>query len=455
MGFQTIAAIATPIGSGGIGMIRVSGDRAIEIADAVFKAKRDRKLADMPGYTAAYGHVYAGDQLLDECVALVFRGPKSYTGEDVVELSCHGGTYVMRKILDAVVSAGAKLAEAGEFTKRAFLNGRIDLTQAEAVMELIAAKGEQAAAAAIAQQEGAFYQRIEAVKATLYDISSDICAFVDFPEEDIPDLSAPVLHAKLETIDLALQKCLDTYQKGRMIREGIETVIVGKPNVGKSTLMNRIAGYDKSIVTEIPGTTRDLVEECVNFGGSMLNLTDTAGLREAQDVVEKIGVTRAKKKLESAELIYAVFDASRALEEEDEAILDTVKDKRVIAILNKCDLPQKINKEYIKNNIKHTVELSALNESGLTELEKITEALFLNDKIDTGNGMIANERQLICVRRAKDGMDSAIAALSDGITLDAISTGIEQAVSALSELTGERASEEIIGQVFEKFCVGK
>jgi tRNA modification GTPase len=287
MGGSTIAAIATPLAAGGIGIVRISGEDAIAIADSIFRAKRGVKLSKIAGYTAAYGHVYAGEQLIDEGIALVFRAPKSYTGEDVVELSCHSGIAIMRKVLEASICAGAHIAQAGEFTKRAFLNGRIDLTRAEAVMELISAKGEQAAAAAIAQHEGALFRRISSIKAKLFDISADICAFVDYPEEDIPDLSAPVLEKKLIEIDSELEKCIETYDKGRILREGIDTVIVGKPNVGKSTLMNLLAGSEKSIVTEIPGTTRDLVEETVLFAGNTLRLTDTAGIRETGGTIRR------------------------------------------------------------------------------------------------------------------------------------------------------------------------
>jgi tRNA modification GTPase len=455
MAQDTIAAIATPVAQGGIGIVRISGSEAMAVGDAVFKTNRGVSLTKIQAYSAALGHAYCGEQMIDQCIALVFRAPRSYTGEDVVELQCHGGVYIMRRILEAALLAGARLAGAGEFTARAYLNGRIDLTSAEAVMDMISAKGEQAAAAAIAQHEGALFRRISKIKAALYDISADICAFVDFPEEDIPELGAPVLQRRLAEIDGELIRCIETYDKGRIQREGIKAVIAGKPNVGKSTLMNLIAGYEKSIVTPIPGTTRDIVEESVYFAGCPLILADTAGLRDTIDLIESIGVGRARSRLDMAELVFAVFDASCPLDDEDKALLELIKNKRAVAVINKSDLPNKIDKLYIRDRNKQIVEIAAISGEGIEELEKVTAGLLAASDLDTGNGIIANERQLECVRAASEGIRAALAALEDGITLDAVSTGIEQAVAELAMLTGERASQEIIERVFEKFCVGK
>jgi tRNA modification GTPase len=455
MAETTIAAIATPLAPGGIGIVRISGTDAIAVADRVFRSKRGVVLSEMAAYTAAFGHAYNGVRLLDECVALVFRAPKSYTGEDVVEISCHGGVHILRSVLEAAIAAGARLAQPGEFTKRAFLNGRIDLTRAEAVMDLISAKGGQAAAAAIAQHEGALFKRISSVKAELYDISADISAYVDFPEEDVPNLSGPVLKVKLAAIDGELGRCIDTFDRGRNLREGVDAVIAGKPNVGKSTFMNLLSGREKSIVTELPGTTRDVVEESVLFAGCLINLADTAGLRDTVDAIEIIGVRRARSRLETAELVFAVFDASVPLEKEDLDLIGMLQDKRTVAVLNKCDLPGKIDEEYINSKIKQTVKISAVNGNGLDELEKVTSDILETGTLDTGAGIIANERQLECAVKAKEGITASLTALEEGMTIDAVSTGIEQAVAELSVLTGERASEEIIDRVFAKFCVGK
>lgn len=455
MAGDTIAAIATPLARGGIGVVRISGENALNVADKIFRAKRRSSLRQVPAYTAAYGHVYAGEQMLDECISLVFKAPKSYTGEDVVELSCHGGIYIIRRVLEAALEAGARLAEPGEFTKRAFLNGRLDLTRAEAVMDIISAKGEQAAKAALAQHEGALFHHISNVKAKLYDISADICAFVDFPEEDIPDLSSPVLLQKLSEINEDLRLCSESYHTGRVMREGVSTVIVGKPNVGKSTLMNLLAGTDRSIVTEIAGTTRDIIEESVTFAGCQLNLADTAGLRETSDRIESMGVERTRNRIESAQLIFAVFDGSRQLEEEDKSLLDSIKGRPAVAVINKADLPLILNKEYIKNHIQYIVEISAQKGQGIKELEAAISHILDIRELDMDVGILTNLRQLTCVKDAKEGIEAAVAALQSGMTLDAVSTGVEQAISQLSELTGERASEEVIERVFEKFCVGK
>lgn len=452
---QTIAAISTPLGAGGLGVVRVSGKEAFSVADRVFKAKRGVPLSEMKPYTAAYGQVFSEGKLLDECIALTFRAPKSYTGEDVVELSCHGGVQVMRRLLEATLQAGARLAQPGEFTKRAFLNGRIDLTQAESVMEMITAKSTQAVTAAAAQENGALSRRMRSIRDALYDISADITAFVDFPEEDIPDLSAPVLLKTLHNIQEQLSAVIGGYEKGRILRDGLSAVIAGRPNVGKSTLMNRMAGYEKSIVTEYAGTTRDVVEESVQFGGCVLNLMDTAGLRETDNPVESIGVRRAKARIEQADLVFAVFDSSSALEEEDRLLLQSLAGRRAIAVLNKGDLPCKIDKKYIQKYIQHIVTISAAVGEGMEQLEATVCRFSETDTLDPAAGILTNIRQLSCAQAAKEAVEAAITAVADGVTLDAVSTCIEQAVLEIGKLTGEYATEEIIGRVFEKFCVGK
>ncbi len=304
----TIAAISTAQGEGGIGVIRISGERAIEIADAVFKNINGKKLADMKGYTAAYGSIQYENEKLDEAVALVFRAPHSYTGENVVELSCHGGIYITRQVLRAVLEAGAKPAEAGEFTKRAFLNGKLDLTEAEAVMDIISAKSRSAARSALSVKDGALRRKINSVKDELLSIAAHLSAWADYPEEDIAEVTDEMIFDSCDKAIAALSHLLDTYDIGQAVKQGIDTVIAGRPNVGKSTLMNLLSGYEKSIVTDIPGTTRDVVEDTVLVGNVLLRLSDTAGLRDTDDKVEKIGVDRAKKRLEQCGLLLAYRD---------------------------------------------------------------------------------------------------------------------------------------------------
>lgn len=451
---DTIAAIATAQMPAGIGVLRISGGEAIKIAQKIFDSKSGKKLENMNGYTAAYGKAHEGNEEIDECIALVFRAPRSYTGEDVVEISCHGGAFIMRRVLKAAIKAGARSAAAGEFTKRAFLNGKLDLTSAEAVMDLIGAQGEAAAKSALSQHEGALYRNIVEIKKQLVEISADITAWIDFPDEGVPSLEPEALKANLEGVYSTLKKLDENYERGKIMRDGIDTVIIGRPNAGKSTLMNAIAGFEKSIVTKVPGTTRDIIEESCNFAGVVLRLFDTAGLRETTDVVESIGVSRAKKRIETSQLVFAVFDASRPLDEEDKKIIDLIENKKAIAIINKCDLPKKVNAEYIKSKISSIVYISAAKSEGVDKLEEIVSKL-TEAGIDPNAALVANERQHECVLRAGDGIKASLDAVNSGLTLDATSVGIEQAINSLCELTGERASEEIIDRVFSKFCIGK
>lgn len=452
---DTIAAVSTAVMSAGIGIVRLSGENALDVADKIWCGMKGKKIKSMNAYTAALGTAHLDDEKIDECIALVYHAPKSYTGEDVVELSCHGGVTVIKKVLEAALSNGARQAQPGEFTKRAFLNGKLDLTRAEAVMDLIGAQGETAMRAAFSQHEGALFKKIDSIKQLLVDISADITAWIDFPDEGVPSLEPETLEKNLKGAIDTIEKLKDNYKKGRIIKEGIETAIMGRPNVGKSTLMNAITGFEKSIVTKIPGTTRDVVEETVNFAGLVLRLFDTAGLRETDDPVESIGVNRAKKKLDEAQLIIAVFDGSKELDETDRKLIEDIKDRNAVAVINKSDLPNKIDNKYISNNIKHTVMISAETGDGIEELEKAIEEITGAGSFDPGAAMLANERQHDCVNRAYDGLKSALEAVEIGMTLDAVSVGIEDAINSICELTGEKASEEIIDKVFDKFCIGK
>ena len=452
---QTIAAISTAQGEGGMGVIRISGGDAIAVADRVFRHIHGRRLNEMKGYTAAFGKIMQGSEALDEAVALVFRAPHSYTGEDVVELSCHGGLYITRQVLRVVLEAGAVPAQPGEFTKRAFLNGKLDLTEAEAVIDIISAKSRSAARAALSVKEGSLRRQINAVKDDLLGLAAHLAAWADYPEEDIADVTDADIFTVCNRAEDKLQKLLLTYDSGQAVKQGIDTVIAGRPNVGKSTLMNLLSGTEKSIVTAIPGTTRDVVEDTVVAGDVILRLSDTAGLRDTDDTVEKIGVDRAKQRLEQCGMLLAVFDNSRALEAFDYHLLETAQNVPTIAIINKTDLPNQLDINKIKSYINKIVYISAATGEGKDELIDAITSLAGTDKLNPSEGILSNERQRANVSSALKAIREAKAALSMGLTYDAVTVTLEDAIGELSEMTGERASDEIIDRVFHNFCVGK
>ena len=455
-GADTVAAIATPPAPAGLGVIRISGPGAIPVADRVFRAAKPGKtLSALAGYTACYGHVYDADGDIDECVATVFRTPHSYTGEDVVELSCHGGVYLLRRVLAAVLANGARPAGAGEFTRRAFVNGKLDLTGAESVMGLIAANGRLAAKTALATREGAVYRRLSGVKESLLGVLAQLAAFVDYPDEDIPELQPETLATTLLEADGVLSKLLATFDAGRILREGIDTAIVGSPNVGKSTLMNAFTGYDSSIVTDVAGTTRDVVEQTVQVGDVVLRLADTAGIRDTADAVEAIGVTRARKRMESAALVLAVFDGSRPLDGDDEAFAKAAAGANAIAVINKADQPLLINKEYIESLFQHTVVVSAAREQGMEALNAVIQQVTGVERLQEGEPVLATERQRDCARRCLAAIREAQDALQMGLSLDAVTVSLDDATAAILELTGERVTETVVDEVFARFCVGK
>lgn len=451
----TIAAISTPQAAGGIGVIRISGDDAIAVAEKVFKPISGKKLSDMKGYQAAFGAVECEGERIDEAVCLVFRAPKSYTGEDVVELSCHGGLFVLQKTLRAVFSAGAVSAEAGEFTKRAFLNGKMDLTEAEGVMSIIGAKGEQAAKAALNTLDGALSKKISEICHSVVEVCAALGAWVDYPDEDIDEMSREEIEERLTRAKDELDGLLSRFDAGQAITEGVHTAIVGKPNVGKSTLMNMLTGYERSIVTHIAGTTRDVVEETVRLGDVVLRLADTAGIHDTADEVESIGVNMAREKLERASLILAVFDSSQEIDNEDRQILEYCEGKSCIAVINKSDLQEKLDEKRIAESIERSVKISAENGSGYDELKQAVEEILGTDKIDTSSAMLTTERQRSSAVKASECLEEAISALKLGVTLDAVNVSADCAVQALLELTGERASEAVVDEVFRNFCVGK
>ena len=453
---HVIAAISTPAGAAGLGVVRLSGDDAVAVAATLFRPIRaDRDLTAMEGYTAAYGHIYDADGDIDDCVALVFRAPHSYTGEDVVELSCHGGRYILQRVLRACFSAGAKPAAAGEFTRRAFLNGKMDLTGAESVMDLIGAEGQLAARTALAAREGGIFRRLATVKESLLAVAAQFAAYIDYPDEDIPDLEPQVLGETIASGIRVVEGLLSTYDAGRILREGIDTAIVGRPNVGKSTLMNLLAGCERSIVTDIAGTTRDVVEETVRLGDVTLRLADTAGIRDTADVVENVGVTRARSRMEQAALVLAVFDGGEALQEEDEALAEALQGRVAIAVINKADKPLCIDKEWIAARFSHVVVLSAKNEEGLADLTAAVAEVTGIARLDAAQPVLSTERQRQCAADCLACLREAQGALTAGFTPDAVSVSVDGAINALLELTGERATEAVVEQVFARFCVGK
>ena len=452
---STIAAISTAQGEGGIGVIRVSGDGAIEIADKVFKNINNKKIKDMKGYTAAFGSIVFEGEKLDEAVALVFRAPHSYTGEDVVELSCHGGMYITKQVLRAVLEAGAVPAEAGEFTKCAFLNGKLDLTEAEAVIDIISAKSKSAARSAICVKEGALRKKITEVKDDLLSLTAHLSAWADYPEEDIAEVSDEDILVTCERAEFTLKRLLDTYDSGQAVKQGIDTVIAGRPNVGKSTLMNLLSGTEKSIVTDIPGTTRDVVEDTVLVGDVILRLSDTAGLRDTDDAVEKIGVDRARKKLSQCGLLLAVFDNSRELDSDDLELIEMSREVPTVAIINKTDLQAKLDINKIKSDISNIVYVSAANGEGREDIINAVEKIAGTQNLNPSEGILSNERQRSNVYNALNSVREAKAAVETGMTFDAVTVSLEDAISELLEMTGEKTSDEVIDRVFHNFCVGK
>ena len=453
---DTIAAIATAPGRAGIACVRISGPQAYEVAAGVFRpADARRSLAKAKGYTALFGHVFRGPQRLDEAIALCFRAPKSYTGEDVVELSVHGGEAVVRQLLSACYDAGARPAAAGEFTRRAFLNGRVSLTQAEAVMQIIEATGADGARAAAAAMEGALWKSIREITDSLTALAGHIAAYTDYPEEDVEALQPQHLREVLSDARGRLQKLLADYEGGSILRRGVRTAIVGSPNVGKSTLLILMSGFEKAIVTPIAGTTRDVVEQDVTIGGATLLLADTAGIRKTDDPVEAEGIRRSNQKLEEANLILAVFDSSRPLTDEDRALADRCRGRLAIAVFNKTDLPRQADLDEIAGCFCRVVPLSAREEGFSQPLRQAITGLIAERRPDPDAALLANERQRSAAARAEQALGEALDAADAGFALDAVSVCLDDALDALFELTGEKASDAVIDEVFSKFCVGK
>ena len=452
----TIAAIATAPGAGGIAVVRLSGAESYEVAARVFRpANPSRRVQDARGYTALFGHFAEGEDVFDEGVALFFRAPHSYTGEDVVELSCHGGNAVARRLVEACFAAGAQPAAPGEYTRRAFLNGKLSLTQAEAVMDLISADGRQGAALANAALSGALAKKIDAQKSALTAIQAHLAAWVDFPEEDVPELDAVHLHSVLGGVKTELDRLINSYQADTVLREGVDCAIVGRPNAGKSTLLNLLAGFDRAIVTPVAGTTRDVVEQAVQLGDIRLNLFDTAGLRETEDAIEAEGIRRSWKKLEEAGLILAVFDGSEPPTREDLELARRCAGRPAIALVNKEDKPAQFDAERIAPYFAMVIPVCCREEGSRKVISSAVARLLGTSQVDPHAASLSGQRQLSAALRARDAVAGALEAAAGGFGLDAVSVCVDDALEALCELTGENASEAVIEQVFERFCVGK
>ena len=453
---STIAAIATAPGAGGIAVVRLSGPESYAVAARVFRpANPDRTVAGAKGYTALFGTFLEGEDAFDEGVALFFRAPHSYTGEDVVELSCHGGSAVARRLVESCIEAGAAPATPGEYTRRAFLNGKLSLTQAEAVMDLVSADGRQGAALANASLGGALARKIAAEKEALTSLQAHLAAWVDFPEEDVPELDEHHLQTVLGSVKDELDVLIRNYDAGAVLREGVDCAIVGRPNAGKSTLLNLLAGFDRAIVTPVAGTTRDVVEQAVRLGDIRLNLFDTAGLRDTEDVIEAEGIRRSWKKLDEAGLVLAVFDGSEPLTREDLALARKCAGRPAIALINKEDKPTQFDAEVIAPYFAMVLPVCCQEEGARKLIASAVARLLGTNQIDPHAASLSGQRQLAAATRAREAVAGALEAAAGGFGLDAVSVCVDDALDALCDLTGENASEAVINEVFERFCVGK
>ena len=456
--FDTIAAISTPRGEGGIGIIRISGDKSFEILNKIFKTKNPNK--DLGFYKFNYGFIHDNNKIIDEIMVVRMKAPKTYTCEDVVEINCHGGYLITEKVLELVLKNGARHAEKGEFTKRAFMNGRIDLSQAEAVIDLIQGKTETSISLSLDQLRGDLKDKIKDFKKALLDVTAHVNVVLDYPEEGIDDPLPKNLRINLEKVYDEANDLINSYKKGKKIKEGVKTVIIGKPNVGKSTLLNSLLKEERAIVTHIPGTTRDVIEEIINIKGIPLVLIDTAGIRETEDIVENIGVVKSKEFIEKSDLILLVIDASKPLEKEDIEIISIIKEKnkKSIVILNKIDLERKIEEKEINNlKLNNIIEISAKKLFGIEEMEnKIYDFIFEESIKDSSEKLIiTNIRHKTALEKTKEAINNIFITIDNEMPMDLISVDLREALDALSEITGEISSEDVLDHIFGNFCVGK
>ena len=459
MGFKTdtIAAISTAMTNSGIGIVRLSGEDAFSIIDKIYKGKSPKLLSEQKSHTIHYGYIMDGEQTIDEVLVLLMRGPHSYTGEDTVEIDCHGGVFVTRKILETVIKYGARPAEPGEFSKRAFLNGRMDLSQAEAVIDIISSKNDYALQSSVNQLKGSVHNKIKEIREVILYHTAFIESALDDPEHISVDGYGDSLLGIVKDLQQKIQCLLDTADDGRIIKEGIKTVIVGKPNAGKSSLMNVLVGEEKAIVTEIAGTTRDVLEEYINLHGITLKIADTAGIRQTEDIVEKIGVSKAKEMAADADLILYVVDSSVPLDENDEEIIKILQEKKTIVLYSKTDLESAIDIEDLKSRINQPViPISAKEETGITDLEEKIREMFFSGEIDFNDEVyITNERHRQELLKAQESLSLVENSIESGMPEDFYSIDLTDAYESLGRILGESLGEDLVNEIFSKFCMGK
>lgn len=455
---DTIAAIATAMSNSGIGIVRISGDEALDVADRIFRPKKgSRKVSDMETHTIHYGYVTDGDEVIDEVMLLIMKAPRSYTCEDTIEIDCHGGVLVMKKILETVLKYGARPAEPGEFTKRAFLNGRIDLSQAESVIDVINAQNELALKSSVSQLQGAVLEKIKAIRAVVLHEIAFIESALDDPEHVSLEGYPEQLHEIMSDAHSKVKKLLDSSDNGKMLKEGINTAIVGKPNAGKSSLLNILVGEERAIVTEIAGTTRDILQEQIQICGIGLNVIDTAGIRDTEDIVEKIGVNKSREYIEKADLIIYVVDSSTELDENDQEIIEAIQNKKAIVLLNKSDLDAKTDASVLQTQLsKPILSISAKNNTGIHELETLIEEMFFSGKLSFNDEVyITNIRQKNALAEAQNSLKMVLQSIADGMPEDFFTIDMMNAYEALGTIIGESVGEDLVNEIFSKFCMGK
>ena len=453
---STIVAISTAPGIGGIGIIRMSGENCFDILSKIFKQKNYQELDKISGYTIKYGNIFDKEEIIDEVIVSYFKAPKSYTAENMCEINSHGGIVVINKILDLCIKNGAELAEPGEFTKRAFLNGRIDLSQAEAVIDIINSKTDKEAKSAVDQLKGNLSTKIEEVRKKIISTMADIEATIDYPEYDLEEVTNGRILKVLDEVDIILGQLEKSFYNGKILREGINTAIIGRPNAGKSSLLNVLLNEDRAIVTEIEGTTRDSIEEYISIDGVPLKIIDTAGIRNTSDEVEKIGVKKAKEIAEKSDIVMAIFDISKELNEEDREIVEILKNKNAIIILNKIDLDKKAKIKELESLNKPIVEISTKTNEGIDKLyEEISKMFKLKEIATDGEIIVSNARHKNIIMKSRRNLEHARETIKNNLPIDMISTDLKEIIEELGKITGETVTEDVIAEIFSKFCLGK
>jgi len=458
MSTETISAISTATGEAGIGIVRMSGEKSVEIANSMFKSISKKSLTDSENRKLLYGHIYDGDKLIDEVLIAKMMAPSTYTREDVVEIYCHGGIISVRKILNMTLDRGARIAEPGEFTKRAFLNGRLDLTQAEAVIDLIKSKSEISYDVSIRQLEGSLSGRIEEIREKVMSMTALIVANIDFPEDEIVEATYSSLDSNAKDVIKSLDELIENSNRGKLLRDGINTVILGKPNVGKSSLLNGLLRDERAIVTDIPGTTRDVITDYVNLEGILLKITDTAGIRNTEDKVEKIGVDLAKRAIEDSDLVIAIFDGSRPFDINDEEIINLIKNKKSIVLMNKSDLSRAVSEEDIRKLLgdREYLDISVVGQGEILKIEEQIKNMFFDGEIRENSEVYVNNlRHVRALKKARESMDEVKLDIDNEVFLDLLEVNLEDVLSSLGEITGQTTTEDVLDKVFSEFCIGK